>query len=283
MLLLHTPEQMRTQGQAWRKAGHSLALVPTMGFLHQGHLSLVQRAAELADKVVVSIFVNPSQFGPQEDLDKYPRDLERDQALLIEQGAQALFLPTAELMYPEGFDTWVESPGLSGRLCGLSRPVHFRGVCTVVLKLLNIIRPEVAVFGEKDWQQLCVLRRLAADLNLETRLEGAPLVREGDGLAMSSRNAYLSVEERALAPRLYQGLKLARSLYQGGERRSAVLRRAILDYWSREFSAGRVEYLHIIDGPSLEEREEANASSRAIAAVHLGRTRLIDNLPLAGE
>jgi pantoate--beta-alanine ligase len=252
-----------------------------MGFFHQGHASLMQKAAKLADVVVVSIFVNPAQFGPREDLVSYPRDPERDRAIALANKVDAIFMPGVELMYPAGFDTWVESPSLSKRLCGLTRPTHFRGVCTVVLKLFNLVQPDLAVFGEKDWQQLTVIRRMVSDLNVDIRIEGGPLVREADGLALSSRNSYLTGEERALAPALYQGLREACRLYQEGEKNAAALRKAVLDYWEEKFSRGKVDYLQILDGPTLEEVRTADSRSRAVTAVYLGKTRLIDNVLLS--
>ncbi|MDR2051236.1 MAG: pantoate--beta-alanine ligase [Deltaproteobacteria bacterium] len=281
MLVFETVPALKAQISSWRQAGRSIALVPTMGFFHQGHATLMRKAAGLADKVVVSIFVNPTQFGPQEDLGAYPRDPERDRAIARANRVDAVFMPGAELMYPPGFDTWVESPSLSRRLCGLVRPAHFRGVCTVVLKLFNLVQPDVAVFGEKDWQQLAVIRRMAGDLDVNVRIEGAPLVREADGLALSSRNSYLTPEERAQAPELYMGLKKACRLYREGERETAALGKAVRDYWAVNFPLGKVDYLHILDGPSLEEVRIADSRSRAVTAVYLGKARLIDNVLLS--
>ncbi len=280
-MLIQDLAQLRGECAKWRNSGLSIALVPTMGFFHEGHASLMRKAGALADKVVVSLFVNPTQFGPKEDLSSYPRDFERDSALAAANGVDVIFMPSVELMYPEGFDTWVEVPGLAQRLCGLTRPTHFRGVCTVVLKLLNLVAPDVAVFGEKDWQQLAIIRRMARDLNLTPRIEGAPLVREADGLALSSRNSYLTPQERAVAPSFYKGLAQGRALYQSGQRDAAAIKQAISEYWAAHFPQGTVDYLHIIDGPTLEEKTLADDNCRAIAAVYLGKARLIDNISLA--
>ena len=223
MDLLNTPESLRQQCRAWRSQGLSVALVPTMGFLHAGHLSLIDHARTCADRLVVSIFVNPTQFGPNEDLDRYPRDLPRDLGLAEAHGADLVFAPEPGAMYHPDHATWVEVPELAKGLCGASRPTHFRGVCTVVLKLLNLVRPAVAVFGQKDWQQLAILKRMVRDLNLDVKLVGRPIFREPDGLAMSSRNVYLTEEERAAAPAIRQGLLRVQDAAAGGERDAAKL------------------------------------------------------------
>lgn len=283
MKLTHDPAALKNLCRQWRNDGLSIALVPTMGFFHAGHASLMRQARSRADRLIVSLFVNPSQFGPNEDLDAYPRSRERDEAVAAENGADILYLPTPADMYPAGYDTWVEVPGLSAGLCGLSRPTHFKGVCTVVLKLFNLVRPDLAVFGEKDWQQLAVIRRMAKDLHLDVEVLGGPIVREPDGLAMSSRNSYLTPEERAAAPRFNAGLREGARLYARGERGADVLRGAILDYWAKEFPQARVDYLELVNGDSLEPANLADAQTRAVAAVFLGRARLIDNISLAGE
>ena len=275
-----SPQSVQEQCAAWRQAGLSVALVPTMGFFHQGHVSLMQAARQKADKVVVSLFVNPSQFGPSEDLGSYPRDQERDQAMAEENGVDLLFTPSSKVMYPIHFDTWVSVPGLSNTLCGKSRPTHFKGVCTVVLKLFNICTPNFAFFGEKDWQQLTVIRRMAADLNLPLEIVGCPLVREADGLAMSSRNSYLTPKERFAAAQINQGLQQARALFAAGERGATRLENSILDYWREHLPQGRVDYLELAHPDTLEAQDPTDARTRLITAVHLGKARLLDNMSL---
>lgn len=283
MKLAHQAEELKSLCREWQRQGLRVGLVPTMGFFHAGHASLMRLARPRVDRLVVSLFVNPSQFGPQEDLAAYPRSPERDEAVAAENGADLLYRPAPESMYPPGYDTWVEVPGLAARLCGLSRPTHFRGVCTVVLKLLNLTRPDLAVFGEKDWQQLAVIRRMVRDLNLDVEVLGGPIVREADGLALSSRNSYLTPEERAAAPRFNAGLREGARLYAAGERDPEALRQAILAYWAGNFPQGRVDYLELADGESLERVSRADAQTRALAAMYLGKTRLIDNISLGGE
>lgn len=283
MKLAHQAEELKSLCREWRRQGLRVGLVPTMGFFHAGHASLMRLARPRVDRLVVSLFVNPSQFGPQEDLAAYPRSPERDAAVAAENGADLLYLPAPESMYPPGYDTWVEVPGLAARLCGLSRPTHFRGVCTVVLKLFNLARPDLAVFGEKDWQQLAVIRRMVRDLNLDVEVLGGPIVREADGLALSSRNSYLTPEERAAAPRFNAGLREGARLYAAGERDPEAIRQAILAYWAVNFPPGRVDYLELADGESLERVSRADAQTRALAAMYLGKARLIDNISLGGE
>ena len=265
----------------WSAAGQRVALVPTMGFFHEGHLSLMRQGRSLADRLVVSLFVNPAQFGPGEDLDAYPRDPERDARLAAECGADALFRPAPGDMYAPDYATWVEVPALSGQLCGASRPGHFRGVCTVVLKLLHIVRPDVALFGRKDWQQLAVIRRMVRDLNVPVRVEGLPIVREADGLAMSSRNAYLGPEERAQAPAIRQGLLFTRDLALAGERDAATLLAELRGYLARHLPAGQPDYLSLVHPDTLQPVESLDPSggdALLAVAVQLGRARLIDNL-----
>lgn len=269
--------------RAWHKSGLTIGLVPTMGFFHAGHASLMHQARGQVDKLIVSLFVNPAQFGPNEDLEAYPRSQERDEAVAHAAGVDVLYLPSPADMYSSGYDTWVEVPGLGARLCGLSRPVHFRGVCTVVLKLLNLMRPDIAVFGEKDWQQLAIIRRMSADMNIDSDIQGGPIVREPDGLAMSSRNSYLTTGERAVAPQFNYGLRAAQKLYAQGVRDAAPLKSAMRDYWAKNFPQGRVDYLELVDGASLEDVPAANGQTRAIAAMFLGKARLIDNILLKGE
>jgi len=269
----------------WRRQGLTVALVPTMGFFHEGHLALMRRAKTLADRVVVSLFVNPMQFGPKEDLASYPRDLARDRALAASAGVDALFTPTAEEMYGGGFQSKVVVSGLSLGLCGASRPGHFDGVATVVTKLFHIVAPDVAIFGEKDFQQLAVILRMVADLDFNLRIVGHPTVREADGLAMSSRNTYLSKEERQAAPCLYRSLTLAKSLAgQNGPPQKTVtpreIERAVTDF-IEENPGFAVEYATVVDRASLAPAGKIDENSLLALAVRVnGRVRLIDNAPL---
>ncbi len=256
-----------------------VGFVPTMGFLHAGHLALVRRAREECASVVVSIFVNPTQFGPNEDLDKYPRDLERDIRLLDEAGANLLWTPTPEEMYPPGYQTWVEVEGLTRPLEGAVRPGHFRGVTTVVTKLFNAVQPQKAYFGQKDAQQAAVIRRMTRDLNFPIEIVVCPTVREPDGLAMSSRNTYLNPQERQAAVVLYRALKTAQSAYEAGERDAAVLRRLMSEVIESEPLA-RLQYVSCADYDSLEELEQVSSKALLSMAVFIGKTRLIDNLVL---
>jgi len=276
MRVVTSLKEMAALGLSFCRLGKSVGFVPTMGYLHEGHLSLVRRAKEENDVVVVSIFVNPTQFGPGEDFERYPRDLERDRKLLEAEGVDYLFLPDARQMYPRGFSTWVEVEGLTEGLCGASRPGHFRGVATVVTKLLNLVRPTRAYFGEKDYQQLQVIRRLVADLNIPVEVVGCPIVREPDGLAMSSRNTYLSPEERSSALSLYRGLKLAEELFRQGERNASAIKSAV-----REFILShprtKVDYVEIVDPESLKPVERVKEGDVIALAVFVGNTRLIDN------
>lgn len=277
MEILNKPEDMHQWVRAERRSGATIALVPTMGFFHDGHLSLMRLAAEHADTVVVSLFVNPTQFGPNEDLDRYPRDLERDMLMLRREEVAAVFVPRPELMYPPGFQTEVRVQHLTQHLCGRTRPSHFAGVATVVTKLFNIVQPDVAVFGEKDYQQLAVIRRMVADLNLPVRIVGGPIVREDDGLAMSSRNANLDRSHRASALSLSTGIAIARELYQKGEREAAVITSAVQRH-ILSFPYTAIDYVSLIDSTSLEPVQEVNHDTMLALAVHIdGKVRLIDN------
>ncbi|MGE0081763.1 MAG: pantoate--beta-alanine ligase [Thiohalomonadaceae bacterium] len=269
---------LRQQVRAWRAADDSVAFVPTMGNLHAGHIALVKRARELAARVVVSVFVNPLQFGPNEDLDAYPRTPEQDAARLAEAGADLLFLPAEAEMYPQGREgvTYVEVPGLSDILCGASRPGHFRGVATVVSKLFHIVQPDVAVFGQKDFQQLAIIRRMVADLDFPIAIEGVATMREADGLAMSSRNGYLSAEERSRAPGLYQVLSQVSVGLKAGRRDFAALEQEAADELrSRGFEP---DYVSIRRAADLAPPAQTDGELVVLAAARLGRTRLIDNL-----
>jgi pantoate--beta-alanine ligase len=264
----------------WRGQGLKVVLVPTMGFFHPGHLSLMEYGKTVGDRLVVSLFVNPTQFGPQEDLARYPRDPDRDAHLAGEVGVDVLYTPGAGAMYPTGYQTFVEVASLSQGLCGASRPGHFRGVATVVLKLLNQVSPQVAVFGEKDYQQLMVVKQMVADLNVPTEIVGRPIVREPDGLAMSSRNTYLSPEERAAALCLFRALVAARELVASG----AKSRENILAAVRQIINAApgtRIDYVALVDPATLREVEAIEGEARLLLAVWVNKTRLIDNTLLS--
>lgn len=280
MRILSSLPDLRAQVEQWRAEGQRIALVPTMGYFHEGHLALMRRARALAQRVVVSRFVNPTQFGPAEDLAAYPRDDERDIALAEAEGVDALFQPATDAMYEPDHATWVEVPALSSVLCGVSRPIHFRGVCTVVLKLFHLARPHVAVFGEKDWQQLAVIRRMVRDLNVDVEIVGHPIVREADGLALSSRNAYLSAEERAQAPGIYQGLRKLAEQVRQGERDAAALLAGLKLHLKHEVPLGEPDYLSIVHPDTLQNLTRLDDAALVAVAVRLGRARLIDNLRL---
>jgi pantoate--beta-alanine ligase len=265
-----------------RCAGRRVALVPTMGALHEGHLSLVQRGYRHADRVVVSIFVNPTQFGPAEDFARYPRDLARDVELLRKVGADVVFAPPVEEIYPAGDSTWVEVERLTSGLCGRSRPGHFRGVTTVVARLFNAARPHVAVFGEKDYQQLAVVRRMARDLAFGVDVLGGPIVREPDGLAMSSRNAFLSARARQQAPALHAALHEARAAVRAGVRDAAALCMAARQRIEKEPLA-EIDYVELVDADTLEPLREVRGPAVLALAVRFEGTRLIDNTLLNGE
>jgi pantoate--beta-alanine ligase len=260
---------------AWRDAGERVVLVPTMGALHEGHLALVAEARRIGRHAVVSIFVNPTQFGPNEDFSRYPRDLESDLALLGQAGADAAWTPDVATMYPPGFATRIEVAGLTEGLCGPFRPGHFAGVATVVTKLLNQVRPDVALFGEKDFQQLRVIQQAVADLDLAAEIRGVPTVREADGLALSSRNRYLTPEERAVAPKLHAVLADVAAATRDG---SAVAGRIAAGKAALEAAGFRVQYLAVCDARTLVPVERVDGPARVLAAAFLGRTRLIDNL-----
>lgn len=274
--IVRTVADLRKTVNDWRSAGLRVALVPTMGALHQGHLSLVEAARARADRVVASIFVNPKQFGPNEDLSRYPRQEEKDARMLEGASCDVLFLPTVEEMYPEGFATNISVSGVSSGLCGDDRPGHFDGVATVVTKLLNMARPDIAIFGEKDFQQLAVIRRFVADLNMGIEIIGAPIVREADGLAMSSRNAYLSAEQRAIAGALPNVLAQVRDQIAGGADVAAALASGTQALLEAGFA--KVDYLELRDAASLAPLPALDREARLFVAARLGTTRLIDNL-----
>jgi pantoate--beta-alanine ligase len=259
----------------WRREGHSIGFVPTMGALHEGHLSLVRQAKRECGRAITSIFVNPTQFGPTEDLSKYPRDLEGDKKKLASAGCDAVFTTNPDEMYPAGYATWVTVERLTAGLCGASRPTHFRGVTTVVTKLFNVVQPDKAYMGEKDYQQVTVIRRMVADLDMTVQVVPCAIVREKDGLAMSSRNVYLSPEERQRALALSRGLRKARDAYAKGERNGKRLEALA----SEEILAvdARLDYASLVDGDSLEPLSLANDRAVLALACFMGKTRLIDN------
>lgn len=283
MTKIETISRMQEVADEQRALGKKLALVPTMGALHEGHLSLVKRAMDLADHVTVSIFVNPTQFGPNEDFDRYPRPLERDVALLDDlQRVDVVFVPTMEAMYPRGQDAqrvWVQAEEIDRYLCGAYRPGHFRGVATVVAKLFNACRPHIAVFGLKDAQQFLILRRMSEDLNMGVDLVGAPTFREKDGLAASSRNVYLDEVQRREAPCIYEALQRTRRAVEAGERNAEALRRSAIDYIASQTS-GELQYLDIVETETIQPIEmlEPGREVLVATAVFFGKTRLIDNV-----
>lgn len=270
---------LRRHVATWRHAGEAVALVPTMGALHDGHMALVAEAQRRATRVVVSIFVNPLQFGPAEDFDRYPRPLERDRALLEAAGVDALFLPSVAEMYTPGFSMRIEPGPIGEVLDGAARPGHFAGVATVVAKLLGAATPDLALFGEKDWQQLTVLRKLVRELNLPVAIQGVPTVRDSDGLARSSRNVYLSPEERLQAVALPQALQAATAALEAGAALGPVEAAAEAALLAAGFAS--VDYVTARDAETLEPWHDRSRPGRLLAAAHLGRTRLIDNLPLS--
>ncbi len=277
MLTAATVEEVREQVRAWKREGLTVGLVPTMGYLHEGHKSLIVRAASECDRVVVSDFVNPTQFGPNEDLESYPRDFERDCALCEEAGAALVFHPEPSEMYAPDACTYVNMDALTHELCGLTRPIHFRGVCTVVSKLFNIVTPDRAYFGQKDAQQLAVIRRMVRDLNFGIQIVGCPIIREEDGLAKSSRNTYLSAEERAAALCLSRAVFVGQKLIEEGERDAATVLAAMRAIIEAEPLA-KIDYVKMVDFNSIEQIEKIeDAPVLCAMAVYVGKTRLIDN------
>lgn len=276
MKCIHTIQETRACIEEWKKQGMRIGFVPTMGYLHEGHESLIKKAVSENDKVVVSLFVNPMQFGPKEDLGSYPRDLERDLICCSKVGADLVFNPEPEEMYLEDFCSFVDVTGLTEGLCGKSRPIHFRGVCTVVTKLFNIVRPDCAYFGEKDAQQLAVIKRMVRDLNMPIRIVGCPIVREADGLAKSSRNTYLSPKERKAALILSRALTKAKKALEEGVMQRNQLHQLITEEVETEPLA-HIDYVEIVDALSLQTVEEVDREVLIALAVYIGKTRLIDN------
>ena len=276
MKIVSTVEQVREEVKKWRQQGLTVGLVPTMGYLHEGHKSLIDKAVAQNDKVVVSVFVNPIQFGPTEDLATYPRDLERDAALCEDAGASLIFHPEKEDMYFDDFCTYIDMDGLTKGLCGKTRPIHFRGVCTVVGKLFNIVHPDRAYFGQKDAQQLAVVRRMVRDLDFDLEIVGCPIIREEDGLAKSSRNTYLSEEERKAAVILHKGLVKGEEMVSAGEKDVKKVLDAITEIIESEPLA-RIDYVEAVDFDNIETIDTIEGSVLVAVAVYIGKTRLIDN------
>ncbi|MCX5817346.1 MAG: pantoate--beta-alanine ligase [Proteobacteria bacterium] len=277
MLIIETVKDMQQAAETLRRGGKKIGFVPTMGYLHEGHLALVRKARELSDIVVVSIFVNPTQFGPNEDLDKYPRNMERDKSLLEQEKTDIIFFPDRKAMYPDRYSTYIQVRDLENHLCGLSRKGHFVGVATVVAKLFNIVKPHYAIFGQKDYQQLKIIERMVKDLNMDLEIVPAPTVREDGGLAMSSRNAYLSPEEREKGLLIYASMKKVEELFKDGERDVAVLRKEAEKILSSRDGID-IEYVSISDAETLTELVHIHNNKAVLAiACRLGKTRLIDN------
>ena len=274
--VVSTVKETRTQVKEWRKQGLTVGLVPTMGYLHEGHQSLIKKAVAENDRVVVSVFVNPIQFAPNEDLETYPRDLEADTKLCDSTGADLIFHPTPDEMYPEGFSTHIQMNNLTKELCGKTRPTHFGGVCTVVGKLFNIVQPDKAYFGQKDAQQLAIIKRMVRDLNFDIEIVGCPIIREPDGLAKSSRNTYLNADERKAALILSKSIELGKQLVAGGERDAQTIIKAMTDKINTEPLA-RIDYVNAVDALNIEPLETLRGEVLVAIAVYIGKTRLIDN------
>lgn len=260
----------------WKIEGNSIGFVPTMGYLHEGHESLIKNSVNENSKTIVSIFVNPMQFGPTEDLDKYPRDLKKDSELCEKNNVDIIFNPDINEMYSNNFSTYIDINGLAEGLCGKSRPTHFRGVCTIVIKLLNIVKPNKAYFGEKDAQQLAIIKRIVSDLNIDTEIIGCPIIREEDGLAKSSRNIYLSKEERKAAVILSKSLTKAKEVLNSGERNSKIIKQIIINEILNEELA-KIDYVEVVDLFNLKEVDNIQKDTLIAIAVFIGKTRLIDN------
>lgn len=276
MRIVKTIDEIRAQVKKWRAEGLTVGLVPTMGYLHEGHASLIDTSHRDNDRTVVSDFVNPMQFGPSEDLESYPRDIDRDAKLAEEHGADIIFNPESEEMYHEGFSSFVDMTVLTQELCGLSRPVHFRGVCTVVSKLFNIVKPDRAYFGKKDAQQLAVIRHMADDLNMDIEIIGCPIIRENDGLAKSSRNTYLNEAERKAALVLSKSVFLGMELVKNGEKSCQVITGKMRELIESEPLA-KIDYVKIVDCKTMQQITDIDRPALCAIAVFIGKTRLIDN------
>ena len=276
MEIVKTVGEIRDIVKAWRRDGLTVGLVPTMGYLHEGHQSLIARSAAQNDRTVVSVFVNPIQFGPNEDLEAYPRDIERDKAAVVAAGGDVIFHPEPEEMYPPHFTSFVDTTETTELLCGAVRPVHFRGVCTVVSKLFNIVQPDRAYFGQKDAQQLATIKRFVRDLNFDIEIVPCPIVREEDGLAKSSRNTYLNPQERKAALILSKSLTIGRQLVEAGERDANVVATAIRQHLETEPLA-KVDYVEVVDFETVQRVNRIAGETLVAIAVYIGKTRLIDN------
>lgn len=276
MKVIKKIDEMRSAVSGIKSRGMSIGFVPTMGYLHEGHLSLVRESLRKADVTVVSIFVNPAQFGPREDFKEYPRDLNRDSEVLEREGVDYLFVPESDEIYPQGHKTYVEVYDLQDKLCGRSRPGHFRGVCTVVLKLFNIINPDISFFGQKDAQQAIILKRMVKELNLEVIIKVLPIIREEDGLALSSRNKYLTQEERKAALVLSKSLKVAQSMMEKGQRDSAAIIKEMKEIIGREPLA-KIDYVEIVDTDRLNPVAKIEKKALVAMSIFIGKVRLIDN------
>lgn len=276
MKLVKTIKEVRDIIKQWKADGQTIGLVPTMGYLHEGHTSLIDESVKNNNKTVVSVFVNPIQFAPTEDLESYPRDIDHDSALCRDHGADLIFNPDPSEMYKDGFSTYVDMSVLTEELCGLSRPIHFRGVCTVVTKLFNIVTPDNAYFGEKDAQQLAVIKHMVRDLNMDIKVVGCPIVRETDGLAKSSRNTYLSSEERQAALILSKTLKLGKELISNGKRNTGAIINAMTTNIETEPLA-KIDYVKIVDSETMQPVNKIDRPVLCAMAVYIGKTRLIDN------
>jgi len=274
--VINSIKEMQTYSESLRLLGKKIAFVPTMGYFHEGHLALMKEAKKMADCVVVSIYVNPTQFGPKEDLSKYPRDFERDLKMAESVQADVIFFPPDNEMYPANYQTYINVERVTQNLCGISRPTHFRGVTTICLKLFNIVKPHFAIFGKKDFQQYIAIKRMVTDLNLDLEIIGLATVREADGLAMSSRNVYLKGNERLSALTLIAGLKLAHNLYTAGERKAAVIIGAV-EKLIKSADSTNIDYIKICDTTNLEDVEKIQSQAVIALAVKVGATRLIDN------
>ncbi len=276
MKIVKTVDEVRAQVKEWRKEGLSVGLVPTMGYLHEGHQSLIKKSVEQNDRTVVSVFVNPMQFGPTEDLESYPRDLEADARLVESTGGDLIFNPEPEEMYKDGFCSFVNMTGLPDALCGLTRPVHFKGVCTVVNKLFNIVKPDRAYFGEKDAQQLAIIMRMVKDLNMDIEIVGCPIIREADGLAKSSRNIYLTPEERKAAVILSKSVALGKKMVAEGEKDAKKIVTAMKELINSEPLA-TIDYVEMVDMDTMKAIDEVRGHVLCAMAVKFGKARLIDN------
>lgn len=276
MKIVTTIQEAKEQIREWKDQGLSVGLVPSMGYLHEGHASLMKAAVSQMDKVAVSVFVNPTQFGPNEDYDSYPRDLDHDIAICEEQGVDLIFHPSVEEMYGKNYNTYVTMETLGDELCGKSRPIHFRGVCTVVTKLFNILTPDKAFFGQKDAQQLAIIKRMVKDLNMNLEIVGCPIIREEDGLAKSSRNTYLSPEERQAALILSKTIFMGQKMVEEGERDVKTLLDAMKANIETEPLA-RIDYVEVVDGETMQKVDRIEESVLVAMAVYIGNTRLIDN------